>query len=405
METLKAQSVVNCLLECRICIDIYQDPRMLPCGHTFCLKCLQKQIDEIGNAKFQLSCALCRKVTSLTDKAAEGFPKNFAVEQFVTSLPSLSECASKDDGNEHGKVERFCVDCWEPLCDVCCKAHRKTRQTRAHTIKSITEITEEDVKTHKQYKQSFCSKHKNQELTLYCKTCDEFGCSTCVFKSHVKHDCIDLQEADKEFVVKMKTLKDLLQKQEKEIVFDIHTTSEKMNLFETESTKLLSDLENQFEEIENNLKCEYEKLKQCLTKSRNEALKAIRDLQEKETNRRKTCIGNKEIINQNFRKSITLLEKHLLPASTVMDRSEFLKDHQNHISSGNNISIVADITTNAKIDISLVSNELTNLSNMITEWLQLMSIQLAKVASAVPEIDLTSENTKQTKVLLECHNR
>ena len=28
-------------LTCGVCLDHYTDPKMLPCGHIFCLKCIQ----------------------------------------------------------------------------------------------------------------------------------------------------------------------------------------------------------------------------------------------------------------------------------------------------------------------------------------------------------------------------
>ncbi len=35
---------INPLAQCGLCIEVYDDPRVLPCSHTFCLDCLQKQV-------------------------------------------------------------------------------------------------------------------------------------------------------------------------------------------------------------------------------------------------------------------------------------------------------------------------------------------------------------------------
>jgi hypothetical protein len=36
------------LLTCAICSDYYQDPRLLPCSHTFCFQCIEKSIKNGG---------------------------------------------------------------------------------------------------------------------------------------------------------------------------------------------------------------------------------------------------------------------------------------------------------------------------------------------------------------------
>ena len=43
-----------------------------------------------------------------------------------------------------------------------------------------------------------CIKHIKQELTLYCNTCEEFGCNTCYTFSHNKHNYISIQEFDQQ---------------------------------------------------------------------------------------------------------------------------------------------------------------------------------------------------------------
>ena len=45
--------------ECPICFDIFYDPKMLPCLHAFCLKCITQYVDEkqVGDP---LTCPLCR---------------------------------------------------------------------------------------------------------------------------------------------------------------------------------------------------------------------------------------------------------------------------------------------------------------------------------------------------------
>ena len=201
METARLQVAINSLLECGLCLEVYQNPRNLPCGHTYCLQCLEKQYEASQKSKRnQLTCGICRAQWAVSEQRVANFPKNFVAQDCAALIPSLSKCGMTGDGLEHGKVEYFCTDCWDPLCASCKEVHRRTKLTRNHSVKSTTEISKEDIDQYKRQVTTLCPHHKNQELTLYCTNCQEIGCATCIIKSHSKHDCTDLIEADKNFI-------------------------------------------------------------------------------------------------------------------------------------------------------------------------------------------------------------
>ena len=55
-------------ISCSLCMDIFNDPRNLPCGHTFCLQCLQDHINahlDVNNKTFM--CPHCRHVVNIPD--------------------------------------------------------------------------------------------------------------------------------------------------------------------------------------------------------------------------------------------------------------------------------------------------------------------------------------------------
>ena len=63
---------------CDVCLNEYSEPRMLPCGHSFCSSgenCLQK----ILSAEKPQCPLKCEQMESLKGKAIESFPKNFAL--------------------------------------------------------------------------------------------------------------------------------------------------------------------------------------------------------------------------------------------------------------------------------------------------------------------------------------
>ena len=44
---------------CLICYGDYSQPKQLPCGHTFCLACIEKYV----NPKLMVECPQCRQVS------------------------------------------------------------------------------------------------------------------------------------------------------------------------------------------------------------------------------------------------------------------------------------------------------------------------------------------------------
>ena len=105
MDGTKIHVAVNSLLECSICLQVFQDPRNLPCGHTFCLRCIQQTNNRL--------CSLCKRKWTLPASGWQELPKNFITEKCITSLPSISHCAVAGN-NSHGAVKYLCIDCWDP---------------------------------------------------------------------------------------------------------------------------------------------------------------------------------------------------------------------------------------------------------------------------------------------------
>ena len=52
---IKASRTIAQVLECPICYDKMKKPKILPCQHTFCWKCLKKIADTTAQ---NISCAI-----------------------------------------------------------------------------------------------------------------------------------------------------------------------------------------------------------------------------------------------------------------------------------------------------------------------------------------------------------
>jgi len=132
------------ITECSICTEVYTDPRVLPCVHTYCLKCLETMSRDRRPGD-KLACPLCRKEFIVPDNGVSDLPKNFFVASFL-QIKELSSVESKTSpceacsGGEESESEVqnvasvYCVECQMKLCRSCERAHRGLKLTRSHKL-------------------------------------------------------------------------------------------------------------------------------------------------------------------------------------------------------------------------------------------------------------------------------
>ena len=114
--------------ECVVCADIFCDPRLLPCVHTYCMKCIAGfYADKAPGDK--APCPLCQKKFKILVGGVKDLPKNFFMEQLKDILDPSSihceVCSYTNEAEVAGKkvASMTCVECHERLCDVCAGTH------------------------------------------------------------------------------------------------------------------------------------------------------------------------------------------------------------------------------------------------------------------------------------------
>nr|XP_055042122.1 nuclear factor 7, brain [Misgurnus anguillicaudatus] len=102
-------------LSCPVCCEIFKDPVLLPCSHSFCRRCLEK----FWESAVSCSCPVCRRRTSKKSPLSNRALKNLC-EAF--QLGRGRSCASGSNSLcwRHGeKLKLFCLIDREPICVVC----------------------------------------------------------------------------------------------------------------------------------------------------------------------------------------------------------------------------------------------------------------------------------------------
>ncbi|XP_074535632.1 E3 ubiquitin-protein ligase TRIM39-like [Halichoeres trimaculatus] len=115
-------------LSCPVCHEVYKDPVILSCCHSFCKDCLQNWWRE----KEDRECPVCKRRHS-----RELLPLNFTLKNLCESfLQERGQRPSEDLCSLHSeKLKLFCLDHQEPVCVVC----RDSEKHSEHRFRPIDE--------------------------------------------------------------------------------------------------------------------------------------------------------------------------------------------------------------------------------------------------------------------------
>ena len=134
------------LLDCVICIGPFTNPKMLPCGHTFCLACLQSDHNaskQAGRRQFsKIRCPVCRDVTQIPPNGIAGLRNDFKVNKIKVAMQknkklnrrrnnTCNPCATR---NKTVHAEVYCVECNTNYCQKCMRVHSKNAAFTGHTV-------------------------------------------------------------------------------------------------------------------------------------------------------------------------------------------------------------------------------------------------------------------------------
>ncbi|XP_070555556.1 tripartite motif-containing protein 3-like [Ptychodera flava] len=198
-------------LSCPICFERYKKPKILPCHHTFCEKCLTTFVGK----ETEMICPTCYTPCPLS---ADGV-KHLKSSYFISSLldivcqetPGRDEVPGVCEGCEENAASHRCLDCGLDFCQACTKPHKTVPATKNHKIVTNEEYQEAKSLNIRIDSTLYCSSHPEDVVKFYCDTCQVPVCLECIVIEHRVPKCSHrkLQEAADDSV---KTLRDMLTK-------------------------------------------------------------------------------------------------------------------------------------------------------------------------------------------------
>ncbi|XP_019874943.2 tripartite motif-containing protein 45 isoform X3 [Aethina tumida] len=224
ISTPRAKSVYNVALndgqfKCSMCLRQYVDPRVLPCLHSFCLRCLQelesgspgswqeadspktssspdsRKASSSGGSGYvsdkheykSLCCPSCGTGWDIPDGGVGAFPPNYTLQHKMV-VASLSGQGTHlcDVCTTDVTATSRCTDCALSFCHACEELHLRQKLSENHEVLSLEDARRRGITRIR--RQIMCIRHPELELSIFCSTCSQVICRECI-TSHRGHTC------------------------------------------------------------------------------------------------------------------------------------------------------------------------------------------------------------------------
>uniref|UniRef100_A0A7N6A087 RING-type E3 ubiquitin transferase n=1 Tax=Anabas testudineus TaxID=64144 RepID=A0A7N6A087_ANATE len=212
METLESE------LTCPICLELFEDPLLLPCAHSLCFNCAHRiLVSHCSTSKplesiSAFQCPTCRYVITLNHHGLEGLKRNVTLQNIIDRFQkaSLSDPNSPTESrrlqpqrpatSSHSHSCQFCeqdppreavktcVTCEVSYCDRCLRAtHPNKKPFTSHRL--VEPVPDTHIRG------LTCLEHENEKVNMYCLVDDQLICALCkLVGRHREHQVSSLSE-------------------------------------------------------------------------------------------------------------------------------------------------------------------------------------------------------------------
>ena len=160
---------------------------MLNCFHVFCKDCLQQLVVKDRQGQFSLPCPTCHRSTLIPSATSVSSLQTafhvhhlFEIQDALEKMKEPQKVLCEKCKMVSHPATSFCRDCGQFICATCADVHANWEEISSHEVVSMDRF-KGDVSKHVPPKRvtHFGSKHKDQELQLYCEACEELICHDC----------------------------------------------------------------------------------------------------------------------------------------------------------------------------------------------------------------------------------
>ncbi|KAL7882333.1 hypothetical protein AOLI_G00091820, partial [Acnodon oligacanthus] len=192
---------------CPVCLDVLNNPVTTPCGHSFCLGCINGCWDQ-EDLKGEYSCPQCRRSFTPRPVLSKSVMLVEMMEKLKTSAPAESVDCDACIGRKLRAV-KSCLVCLASFCETHLQPHYLSPAFKKHKL----------VKASRRLQEQICPQHE-KHLEVYCCTDQQCICMLCTMDDHKGHDTVsaaaERAEKEKKLMETKTRLQQRIQEREKE---------------------------------------------------------------------------------------------------------------------------------------------------------------------------------------------
>ncbi|KAK2850868.1 hypothetical protein Q5P01_007144 [Channa striata] len=312
---------------CSICLDLLKDPVTIPCGHSYCMKCITRFWDEEDEKRSE-SCPQCRQTFTPRPVLVKNTMLAVVVEELrktgLQAAPADPCYAGPEDvacdvcTGRKLKAFKSCLVCLASYCENHLRPHFDAAPLKKHKLSNPCKNLQENI----------CSRH-DEVMKMFCRTDQQCICYLCSVDEHQGHDTVsaaaERTERQRELEGSRQKLQQRIQDREK----DVKLLQQEGEAISVSADKAVEDSEKIFTELI------------CLMeKRRSEVTQQIRSRQETEVSRVKE-------LEEKLEQEITELKRK----DASLEQLSLTEDHIQFVHSYPSVSALREPTDSSSINI------------------------------------------------------
>lgn len=263
-------------LHCSLCLDVLKDPATIPCGHSFCLSCIDRRWNEqeVGE---DCTCPTCAK--TFTPRPALVTSATFAavvneLTRLRTALPNHYYATDEDVACDvcNGKKLRSvksCLVCRASFCEFHLQPHYESSVFLKHQlIPPCTNLA-----------QSVCPRH-DEVLKMFCQTDQEVICFLCCTDEHKTHKTVSAETERAKKLDELGLIQEKLHQRVEVKEKDIAVLQNEIDAIIESANKVVTDSQQVFQEVPLLLEKITLQLKEHITRQQEAEVNRVKKLQE-----------------------------------------------------------------------------------------------------------------------------